>query len=257
MAEILRYWWHNKGITVCIVHLHDDVIKRKHFPRPCPFCAGNSLVTSEFPSQRPVTQSFDAFFDLRLNRQLSEQLRGWWSETQSRPLWRHCNVPDLDCKKLDSLETIQVFRMLMKYANTEYCQRIKWLPWSIQPFIAFHDKISEAESHVIYCAWLANCVWVLAWPELGIGLIYLVENRNYVNLLDILAKLVLHHVLSSSMVYSIFCSSKFGAHSFDMAMLFFLVNSCDRFTGTRVIQGRFISIGRVVWLLQSLKWRHN
>ena len=28
-------------------------------------CAGNSPVTGEFPSQRPVTQSFDVFFDLR------------------------------------------------------------------------------------------------------------------------------------------------------------------------------------------------
>ena len=32
------------------------------------FCAGNSPVTGEFPSQRPVTQSFDIFFDLHLNK---------------------------------------------------------------------------------------------------------------------------------------------------------------------------------------------
>ena len=30
-------------------------------------CVGNSLVTGEFPSQRPVTRGFDSFFDLRLN----------------------------------------------------------------------------------------------------------------------------------------------------------------------------------------------
>ena len=29
-------------------------------------CAGNSPVTGEFPSQRPVTQSFEVFFDLCL-----------------------------------------------------------------------------------------------------------------------------------------------------------------------------------------------
>ena len=29
-------------------------------------CEWNSPVTGEFPSQRPVTQSFDGFFDLRL-----------------------------------------------------------------------------------------------------------------------------------------------------------------------------------------------
>ena len=30
------------------------------------FCVGNSPVTGEFPSQRPVTWGFDVFFDLRL-----------------------------------------------------------------------------------------------------------------------------------------------------------------------------------------------
>ena len=37
-------------------------------------CAGNSPVTGEFPSQRPVTRSFDVFFDLCLNKRLSKQL---------------------------------------------------------------------------------------------------------------------------------------------------------------------------------------
>ena len=30
------------------------------------------FITSEFPAQRPVTQSFDVFFDLRLNKLLSK-----------------------------------------------------------------------------------------------------------------------------------------------------------------------------------------
>ena len=38
-----------------------------------------------------VTRSFDVFFDLRLNERLSKQSRGWWFETPSRSLWRHCN----------------------------------------------------------------------------------------------------------------------------------------------------------------------
>ena len=45
---------------------------------------GNSTVPAEFPAQRPVTRSFDAFFDLRLNKRLSEQWWGWWFETSSR-----------------------------------------------------------------------------------------------------------------------------------------------------------------------------
>ena len=55
-------------------------------------CAGNSPVTGEFPSQRPVTRSFDVCFYLRLNKRLSEQSWGWGFETPSRWLWRHCNV---------------------------------------------------------------------------------------------------------------------------------------------------------------------
>ena len=54
-------------------------------------CAGISPVTGEFPAQRPVTRSFDAFFDLRLNKWLSKQWWCWWFETPSRPLWRHFN----------------------------------------------------------------------------------------------------------------------------------------------------------------------
>ena len=54
-------------------------------------CAGNSPVTGEFPSQRPVTRSFDVFFDLCLNKRLSKQSWGLWFETPSRSLWRHCN----------------------------------------------------------------------------------------------------------------------------------------------------------------------
>ena len=34
-------------------------------------CAGNSHAIGEFPAQRPVTRSFDVFFDLRLNKRLS------------------------------------------------------------------------------------------------------------------------------------------------------------------------------------------
>ena len=67
-------------------------------------CAGNSPVPGEFPVQRSVTRSFDVFFDLRLNKRLSKQSWGWWFETLSRTLWRHCNA-DL-CTKDNEIETV-------------------------------------------------------------------------------------------------------------------------------------------------------
>ena len=48
-------------------------------------CAGNSPVTGEFPAQKPVTRSFDVFL-------IPAWINGWWFETPSRPLWRHCNA---------------------------------------------------------------------------------------------------------------------------------------------------------------------
>ena len=50
---------------------HDDVIKWKHFTR---YYCHWSLVNS-------LTQSFDVFFDLRLNKRFSKQSWGWWFQT--------------------------------------------------------------------------------------------------------------------------------------------------------------------------------
>ena len=44
-------------------------------------CAGNSPVTGEFSAQRPVTWSFDVFFDLRLNK-------GWVNNREAGDLRR-------------------------------------------------------------------------------------------------------------------------------------------------------------------------
>ena len=55
-----------------------------------PLC-GEFTGPGEFPTQRPVTRSFDVFFDQRLNKRLSKQPWGWWSETPSSSLWRHRN----------------------------------------------------------------------------------------------------------------------------------------------------------------------
>ena len=63
-------WIHILTISkyVDFYHLkHDDVIKWKNFPRYWPF-------VREFPTQRPVTRSFDVYFDLRPNKRLSKSI---------------------------------------------------------------------------------------------------------------------------------------------------------------------------------------
>ena len=57
-------WTQKAGIWFIVIS-HDDVIKLKHFPRYCPFVRWiHRPVVGELPSQRPVTRSFDVFFDL-------------------------------------------------------------------------------------------------------------------------------------------------------------------------------------------------
>ena len=55
-------------------------------------CAWNSSVIGEVPAQRPVMRYFDIFFDLHLNKRLSEQCWCWWFEMPSCSLWLHCNA---------------------------------------------------------------------------------------------------------------------------------------------------------------------
>ena len=65
---------------------HDDVIKWKLFRLSGLLCPPPTHHT-----QRPVTRSFDTFFDVRLNKPLSIHSWGWWVEMPSCSLWRHCN----------------------------------------------------------------------------------------------------------------------------------------------------------------------
>ena len=66
-------------------------------------CVGNSPVPGEFPTQRPVTWSFDVFFDLCLNKRLSKQWWGWWFEMLSRTLWRRHNDKHFSCFQIGSI----------------------------------------------------------------------------------------------------------------------------------------------------------
>ena len=54
-----------------------------------------------------MTRSFEVFFDLRLNKRLSKQSWGYWSETPSRPLWRHSNAVKNIGSKLHQLSCRQ------------------------------------------------------------------------------------------------------------------------------------------------------
>ena len=64
----------------------------KTFSALLALCVGNSPATGELPSQKPVTRSFVVSLSSALNKRLSKQSWGWWFETPSHSLWRHCNA---------------------------------------------------------------------------------------------------------------------------------------------------------------------
>ena len=103
-------------------------------------CAENSPVPGEFSTQRPVTRSFDVYFDLRPNKGLSKQLWGWWFETQSCPLWRHRNVElplhtlrhHLKFTKDLESQHIYHFRAHRPQMIERYYSDITWVLWCLK-----------------------------------------------------------------------------------------------------------------------------
>ena len=110
-GEPFHSWYCTRKINSDITFLHFRIVRwlSSHALATCwrhqmeafsallALCAGISPVTGEFPAQRPVTRSFDVFFDLGLSKRLSKQSWGWWLETPSHPLWRHSNEKHYSC----------------------------------------------------------------------------------------------------------------------------------------------------------------
>ena len=66
-SRILSSWWRHQMETLSALLV---------------LCVGNSPVTGEFPSQKPLTRSFDIFFDLRLKNR-------WANKRGAGDLRRH------------------------------------------------------------------------------------------------------------------------------------------------------------------------
>ena len=79
---------------VMLLHTHDDVIKCF---RDIGHLCGEFTGPPWIPRTRPAKRSFDVFFDLHLNKQLSKQSWGWWSETLLDPLWHQSKSNDSTC----------------------------------------------------------------------------------------------------------------------------------------------------------------
>ena len=72
-------------------------------------CAGNSLVPGEVPAQRPVTRSFDVFFDLSLNN-------GWVNNREAGDLRRY--HAHYDAIVMVTAESVSCHEVIMAWATS-------------------------------------------------------------------------------------------------------------------------------------------
>ena len=113
-------------------------------------CAGNSPVSGELSTQRPVMRSFDVIFDLHLNKWLKKHSWGWWFGTPSRSLWRHCNE-----MRSFSFDVANIRGCVLTFT---YVAHMSWIEMICQ------------EAVRIYVKYIKVANWILADVLLGLNL---------------------------------------------------------------------------------------
>ena len=145
-----RHWTHHNKLSSETWWRH----QMETFSALLTICAGNSPVPGEFPAQRPVTRSFDVYFDLRPNKRLRKQSWGWWFETPSRPLWRHRN-------ELSSEMSLEFFKLMLPCyisphillcgfpGTSKYCPMWPWKIW-VKWLAENHIKILQSAVYIFF-----------------------------------------------------------------------------------------------------------
>ena len=95
-------------------------------------------------SQRPVTRSFDVFFDLSLNERLSKQSGGWWL------LWRQSNGVGENWPRYKGITPFNIFFIyyiiMWSFVQLKY-YLASYILYHITPTTAIYDNISK---HTLY-----------------------------------------------------------------------------------------------------------
>ena len=144
-------------------------------------CEGNPPVTGGFPSQRPVTRSFDIFFELRWTN-------GWANNGDAgdlrrhilRSLWRHCNVASFlwpSWSSLDSMgftvaplggfSTFQRKKHTFRDRNCGIASELTWIIWITNPWTLRTDYVTTTKCMVTSSNGNMFCVTGPLWAVSG------------------------------------------------------------------------------------------
>ena len=141
-----------------------------------PLC-GEFTGPGEFPTQKPVTRSFDVFFDRRPNKRLSKQSWGWWFETYHA----HCdvivmrwgNIPQRNfayaerhpfCKKDNTYSSVSIsdWNWIYEFLIQVYLHFISQRLNSTRVYICF----TKSGHYLNRCRNFANKIWRLCRSSL-------------------------------------------------------------------------------------------
>ena len=136
------------------------------FPALLALGGGNSPVTGEFPSQRPVTRSFDDFFDLRLNRRFKFKFKFKMffiaSITRERKVTSMFKVRDrtkqTECIKMNCTQIHERQITLLKgYMNSYTC---KWYI-DTSTLVCTHKMQACMRTYAHACMYTHMNVWCM------------------------------------------------------------------------------------------------
>ena len=127
-TQLKSHSYFNRCYFLCA---HDDFIKWKHSLRYWPFAR-------EFPTQRPVTRSFDVFFDLCIN--------GWVNHRKAGDLRRHRGHYDV---------TQMICWYRLQYNFITHFSDIMWGPW--------HLKAATVVCSTTYRHYCPLARWIDQW----------------------------------------------------------------------------------------------
>ena len=121
-------WWHHQMETFSALLAFMKGIHRSPVDSPHRWIPP---VTGGFPSQRPVTRTFDVFFDMRLNKRLNKESRRHWFETPLQSLWRHCNAMTMSYIAILVCQDKVVAKLCaIKYQLLKGTWQVNMYPWA-------------------------------------------------------------------------------------------------------------------------------
>ena len=138
-ATLVTWLWVRMVNTACdgLIHMHDDVIKWKHFLRGWPYVRGIYRSPVNSPPKGQWRGALMFFFDLRRNTRLNKQSRRWYLIRHRG----HYYVIEMYVRLLRKcIHNKPIFSEVDKSDSANYCRNPTY--W-IKPLCGWGDKRSE------------------------------------------------------------------------------------------------------------------